>query len=610
MSGPRADIKKLSEILKNQIAAGEVVTRPKDAVKEVLENSVDAGADHIQLSIQGGGMVAMEVQDNGSGMSKEQLPLALTAHATSKIRSVQDLDAIETMGFRGEALASIVSVAHVSLSSKRQDESHGWVLNVTGAVTEGDEIKPAAMQTGTIIKIQDLFYNTKARRSFLSKPNIEQRHIEEVVRKVALANPHLRLDFNSERKNYSIPQAKDWQDLERIKTVLGQGFAQHALPVSGAKDWIRVYGFITDPQFQRAKADMQYLILNGRPVKDQSLSMSVKQAYQDVMYQRNQPGFVLWIEVDATLVDVNVHPTKEQVRFQDVKPITSLLFHTAKNRLADIKPKDYFAAAAPVITPPQLHDTQQVSKTVRSSPVAEPRVSSPVLEPRVSEVTPHLPKQPALLVSDNTHSEEVAVCEAPSEHTEVLGQAIAQLHGIYILAQSQSGLIVVDMHAAHERILYERFKQQYAQEGIQSQQLLVPETCSLNATQWDTLQEKQAVIEQLGFLIAITGKDQCVIKAIPAQLSKDQAPILLQSVLEVMSVANDHNPVEDSVHEVLSTMACHRAIRANRHLSIMEMNALLREMEQGLHSGHCNHGRPTWKELTLSDVDAMFNRGR
>lgn len=598
-----AKIQLLSEVLKNQIAAGEVVTRPKDAVKEIMENAIDAGADTLRLEIAGGGMSSISLQDNGRGIEKEQLKWALTAHATSKITQVEDLERIATLGFRGEALASIVSVAQVSLSSRYIGEEHGWQLDAAASVEEAMPLKPCAMPEGTKIVINDLFYNTKARRSFLSKPSAELRQIEEVVKKVALANPAVEITLVSERKTTKMSRAEGLNDVERLAGVLGGAFSQHALWVESEHDGLAVKGFITDPQFQRAKSDMQYVFLNGRPIKDSALSMSVKQAYQDVMYQRNQPGFVLWLTIDPATVDVNVHPSKEQVRFIDIKPITRLLFHMAKERLQAIRPAHQMRS----MPPRPIESISQPSLMPQASPNMKAHVASQLdasAPPRVEEIAP------TQMLETQAEQSLVAQPVVTEEAPRVLGTALAQLRGIYILAQNESGLIIVDMHAAHERILYEKFKTQYADQGIQSQCLLVPITCELSGEQVDVLTQHVGLISQLGFDVSAAGNTQCHVRAIPVMLKDDAVDLLLQDVLNVLAQSLVDSPANQAVHAVLSTMACHRAIRANRQLSLIEMDQLLRDMERIAHAGHCNHGRPTWKQLTLAELDAMFHRGQ
>jgi DNA mismatch repair protein MutL len=373
---------------------------------------------------------------------------------------------------------------------------------------------------------------------------------------------------------------------------MGEGFAKHALWVSAQGEGVVVEGYITDPQFQRAKGDMQYLFLNGRPIKEQALSMSVKQAYHDVMYQRNQPGFVLWITVDQASIDVNVHPTKEQVRFVNIKPVTSLLFNMVKERLAVIRPQHHFEA---------------YHRPAESAFVAKP--VAPVLPPQseIKIAQPVVPMQQHISSHQQLEREEEKQTDAPKE---ILGKAIAQLLGVYILSQSDEGLVIVDMHAAHERILYEGFKAQYAKDGITSQTLLVAIECQLSSEQSEVVESKQLLLQQLGFDISMLTEHLCMVRSLPKVLKPEQAEMVLQNVLNCMVEQGAHQPLDQHIHAILSSMACHRAIRANRQLSLLEMDALLRQMEVIEHAGHCNHGRPTWKYLSMSDLDAMFHRGQ
>ncbi|MDC3180962.1 DNA mismatch repair endonuclease MutL [Gammaproteobacteria bacterium] len=597
----KSKIQFLSEVIKNQIAAGEVVTRPKDAAKELLENAVDAGADHISLSVLGGGMLSITIIDNGCGIPKDQLEIALCAHSTSKLTQIEDLEQIETMGFRGEALASILSVSRLSLASCTQGEQHGWQIDANARI-EPSVLKPCSMSRGTKIKVSDLFYNTKARRSFLSKPSSEQRHIEEVFKKVALANPKIAFNFEAEKKIIKVRAGASAKDQDRLADILGDVFSNHAMWVEDGDSDLSVYGYITDPQFQRAKSDMQYLFLNGRPIKDQSLSMSIKQAYSDIMYQRNQPGFVLWIKTDPSVVDVNVHPTKEQVRFVDIKPITSLLFKLAKTRLQKMRP-------AHLISGDQVSASYQ---RPHIDTLDQPAFNKFIPQQAPMQISESMVRQEVIPADDTTELElsERVVVSSPAQASYPLGQAIAQLKGIYILSETQDGMVIVDMHAAHERILYEKLKVQYANEGVASQILLLPVSVELSSEQVEVFQENDVLLSQLGFDMTLNTAKSALIRAIPKGLVDDQAPMLVQSVLNTMQIHLVQSPLEESIHHLLSTMACHSAVRANRYLSLLEMNTLLRQMEATLNAGHCNHGRPTWKQLSLSELDAMFNRGQ
>lgn len=576
-------IEKLPELLKNQIKAGEVITRPKDVIKEIMENALDAGADHLLLQVKEAGLVSILLRDNGVGIAKEQLKLALTAHATSKLKVLKDLDEIETMGFRGEALASIVSVSRVTLSSNTEEQEHGWVLKASQDTFDEQGVKPSSITQGTSIEIKDLFFNAKARREFLSSVSAETRQIEEVVKKIALSRYDVGISFQSEKKNIEIPKAKGFDDLDRIKAILGQGFSKHALWFSELKDDISVFGFITDPQYQRAKGDMQYIFINGRAVKDIALVSSIRRAYQDVMYQKNQPGLVIYIELDPNRVDVNIHPTKELVRIKNMSKVTSCLFHAITRKLSELRP--VISQYVPPISNASISLENMASVPMRFQQEEKVELQSP-------SVPKYKPVEAAML----------------KEHP--LGYALAQLHGIYILAQAKDGMILVDMHAAHERILYEKLKKSYKESGISKQILLVPVDCDLSAEQVDCLQENEILLSQLGFDVNLLSKNACLIRSLPKVIASQNSSIVLQKLLNALIEHQVKSPVETMVHELLSLIACHQAIRANRQLSSIEMNQLLREIEIVEHGSQCNHGRPTWVHWTMKNLDGFFHRGQ
>lgn len=587
----RHEIKKLPELLKNQIKAGEVITRPKDVVKEIMENSLDAGADNLSLEIKEGGLVSITLKDNGKGIPKEQLALALTAHATSKLYTLDDLSNVITMGFRGEALASIVSVSRLKLASTTKDQQHGWVVLASEDAFDPQGIKPHSIMSGTILEVRDLFFNAKARREFLSSPSAEARQIEEVVRKIALSNHHIAIQYGSERKQFSIPKAESPSDAGRLQAILGESFANHALWVESEKDGIKVSGFITDSHYQRAKADMQYLFINGRAIKEPSLTMAVRQAYQDIMYQRNQPGMVLYITLDPGQIDANIHPTKERVRIKGMKQLTSMLYHLCKNTLTQLRPQISY-------TRDEEYESVQskVSLNIPASMPAQQATFSPYENSK---------KESAALDSSVCVAEpQVIKDEYP------LGQAIGQLGGVYILSQAKDGLIVVDMHAAHERILYEGLKLAYKNEGVTKQSLLMPITCDLSLDQMACMVKNEVLLQQLGFVASQAGDDTALLREIPKALSSQKAAMSLQAVLNSLIEHQEVSPIEETMHAILSSMACHRAIRANRQLSIIEMNQLLRDAERVENGSQCNHGRPTWLHWTMGNLDGFFHRGQ
>lgn len=587
-------IHQLSELLKNQIKAGEVITKPKDVVKEILENALDAGSTELDLQIADGGIRQIKLRDNGCGISKEQLSLALTAHATSKIKDLTDLDQVMTMGFRGEALASIVSVSRVKLASTITGQDHGWVIRASEDKFDIQGIKPDPIQQGTIIEINDLFFNAKARRTFLSNSSQEAKQIETVVRRIALSRFDIAITYQSDRKKLQIISAQNRNSLDRLRTILGDAFSNHALWIEGEKDGVKVEGFITDPTYQRAKSDMQYLFINGRFIKEPKITMAAKQAFQDVMYQKNQPGLVLYITLEPEKVDVNVHPTKEQVRIKEIRAVTSLVFNVISARLHNLRP----------MVPSHV---AEVYKPSREPMVFRAPISSmPMKQPELEESVAVLEKKDEM----PTQQSIVAKQEDRPVQAHPLGQAIAQIHGVYILSQVEDGVIMIDMHAAHERILYEHLKGAYAQEGISRQMMLVPIDVSLTDEQMSCTEQNIVLLSQLGFDSAIVGPNQCLVKAIPKGVSNQEVDVLFQATINALLSHQAISPIETTIHEVLSTMACHRAIRANRQLSLLEMNQLLRDMEKTIHIGQCNHGRPTWVHWDMKTLDGFFNRGK
>ncbi len=614
-------IQKLPELVKNQIKAGEVITRPKDVIKEIMENAIDAQADQLMLDIKEGGLVSILLKDNGVGIAKDQLGLALTAHATSKLRSIDDLSQILTMGFRGEALASIVSVSRVKLASTTKDQAHGFEILASEDQFDQQGVRPHPITQGTVLEIKDLFFNAKARREFLSSPSAEARQIEEVVKKIALAQFGVGIQYSADRKQLTIPKAETYQDLDRVKAILGEGFAKHALWVSDEKEGVAVEGYITDPTYQRARGDMQYLYINGRCIKEPSLMMSLRQAYSDVMYQKNQPGCVLYLTIDPSRIDANIHPTKEQVRIKSIKQVSSLIYHTAKTALAALRPmfsqpfQGNDGGAGLMLG--RMEQTKVISSMANFGSQAseqQERVyvtdSAEVLQPVenkqqvLGNVTTNVQGLSSLQEGDQVPERADAPMNMP------LGQAMGQVSGVYILSQAADGLILVDMHAAHERVLYEQLKQDYAAEGVVKQTLLVPVGCDLNAEQMACVEENKVLLAQLGFDVNPSGPDQVLLRATPKSLSSNQAAVLLQSVLDALLTHQVKSPLQETMHAVLSTMACHRAIRANRQLSLLEMNQLLREIEQVAHGSQCNHGRPTWVHWSMKTLDGFFHRGQ
>ncbi len=585
--------------LVNQIAAGEVVERPASVVKELVENSLDAGATRIQVDIEQGGIKRIRVRDDGEGIPKEQLALALSRHATSKLSSLQELERIASMGFRGEALPSISSVSRLTLSSRARGAEHAWRVSSDGG-TELPEPEPLAHPEGTTLEVLDLFYNTPARRKFLRTEKTEYGHLETVLRRLALSRFDVGFSLrHNQREIWNLPRAETAQQRQRrVGELTGRGFLEQALCLEHAAAGLRLWGWIARPTYSRSQADSQYFYVNGRIVRDRLVTHAVRQAYKDVLYHDRQPAYLLYLELDPLLVDVNVHPTKHEVRFREGRLVHDFLFRTLHQVLADDRPAAAPSApgAAPVPT---------------FGPASEPRAES-----RQHSMPLHLGEQRSAYQASFRAQQPAEVPAAPPAaadsppDTLPLGLALAQLHGIYILAQNAEGLVLVDMHAAHERIVYERFKQAWEAEEVQRQPLLVPVAVKVSPREADLAEEQQAMLRRLGMEISRVDRETLVIREIPAMLRGADAERLLRDLLSDLVVHGSSARIRDEINSVLGTMACHGAVRANRRLGLEEMNALLRDMERTERSGQCNHGRPTWVRLKIADLDKLFMRGQ
>ena len=582
------DIHVLSDLLINQIAAGEVVERPAAALKELLENSLDAGARDIAVQLEAGGTQLIRITDDGSGIGRDDLPLALARHATSKIATLDDLERVASLGFRGEALASIAAVSSLTLASRRADERHAWGVSASGH--ELSAITPAALGAGTSIEVRNLYFNTPARRKFLKSEATEYAHCEDVFKRVALSRSETR--FTLQHNGRARWQLKGQPLEERIAALLGEEFRASAVALDEAGAGLRLYGCAAQPAHSRATRDDQYVFVNGRFVRDKLLAHAIRQAYQDVLHHQRHPAFVLFLEIDPAQVDVNVHPTKSEVRFRDSRAVHQFVFHALNKALA-------LAAGGDV----------QSGAGLAPAPRAQPQ-PSPAWARQDSMALGVA--QPAGFY--DTLFGSLAVKERPDATAEQqappLGFALAQLSGIYILAQNEHGLVVVDMHAAHERIMYEKLKQALDQREIPMQPLLVPAAFSAAALDVATAEEHPDLLRQIGFDIAPASPTSLVVRAIPAMLAHADAGELARDVLAEVREFGASRVLTERRNELLSTMACHAAVRANRRLSVMEMNALLREMEATERSGQCNHGRPTWHQLTIAELDKMFMRGK
>jgi len=616
----------LSPQLANQIAAGEVVERPASVVKELLENSLDSGADRVELDIEQGGVKLIRLRDNGSGIDKADLPLALSRHATSKIGALEDLEAVGSLGFRGEALASISSVSRLTLTSRPPEQNSAWAVTAQGREMAA-EIIPAAHPIGTTVEVRDLFFNTPARRKFLKTEKTEFRHLEEVVKRLALSC--YRVGFNLRHNGKVVHQLRAAENEvareQRLAQLLGKSFVAEsvALDVMAEASGLRLWGWMGLPTFSRAQPDQQYFFVNGRVIRDKVVTHAVRQAYQDVLYHGRHPAYVLYLELDPALVDVNVHPTKHEVRFRESRLVHDFIFRTLYRVIAEMRPQDTpppaGAADAPVPATsenwfqPGMSAATPESRGGMPAGVHAPghNAFSPDRMPAGGQVREQIKAYGALHQPAGVPPQSLQVMPAVEPGVEVppLGYALAQLHGIYILSQNTQGLVLVDMHAAHERIVYERMKLAFEQDRIRSQPLLVPVSVAVSAREADMAEEQPEYFERLGFKLERMGEETLVIREVPVALAKADVALLLRDVLADLSQVGASDRIEAHLNELLATMACHGAVRANRQLTLPEMNALLRDMEQTERSGQCNHGRPTWTQLSLGQLDKLFMRG-
>ena len=592
-------IRPLPDQLISQIAAGEVIERPSAVVKELLENALDAGATHLTIRLEAGGVKRISITDNGCGIPPEQLPLALARHATSKIASLSDLENVMTLGFRGEALASIASVAQLTITSRSEGQPHAW--QVSGHAPS--QTTPASGTQGSVVDVQDLYFNTPARRKFLKSEQTEFGHCAEVVRRIALARPDVQflLTHNGKTINH-------WQEAtleQRSAQILGDEFAQASLPLDETTGPLRLHGHVGLPTAARARADSQYFYVNGRFVRDKLLTHAVRSAYQDVLHGDRFPSYAMMLDLDPALVDVNVHPSKIEVRFRDSRAVHQFVFHAVSRALGRTSATAHGAVPAPV--PSASHALPWINARPRQGTlgVAQDTARYGAMfsdgltsAPSGTSSVPVMSARPTATEYD--HSDD--------EHP--LGFALAQLHGIYVLAQNQRGLVLIDMHAAHERILYEQFKQSLDTDAVQIQPLLIPVTFVADPVEVGTVEEHRDTLAALGFDIAVMSPTTLAVRAIPALLKNSDAQSLARDVLRDLREFGGSRVLVERRNEMLGTLACHTAVRANRQLTLPEMNALLRQMEATERSDQCNHGRPTWVQMALSDLDKLFLRGQ
>ena len=609
-------IQQLPSLLINQIAAGEVVERPASVLKELLENSLDAGATRLWVDIDQGGLQRIRVRDNGSGIPREELPLALARHATSKITSLDDLQRVTSLGFRGEALPSIASVSRLSLTSAVAGAPSAWRVQVEGSADPG-AAEPAAHPIGTTVDVAQLFFNVPARRKFLRTEKTEFSHLEEVARRIALSrfDVGMQLTHNGrEVLNLAQGDTSAARD-QRVGSVFGQGFLEQSLHMEQEHSGLRLSGWLSLPGFARSQADLQYFYVNGRMVKDRLITHAVRQAYSDVLYHGRHPAFLLFLEIDPELVDVNAHPAKHEVRFRESRLVHDFLFRSLHRVVAETRAGSV-AATAPI------------ERSDSSAPELNRGWSASLSQPGLNRGWTPSPTQPGLSLSvqESMASYGKLIAESgssglPASASEdrpngeaasmpPLGYALAQLHGIYVLAENAEGLVLVDMHAAHERITYERLKTAYWNQGLAIQSLLLPQVLEVSPMEADLAETEAAFFMQMGIELDRSGPQQITVRGLPALLAHGDAAALVRDILADLREHEHSQRLEENINRLLSSMACHGSVRANRSLTVGEMNALLRDMEATERSAQCNHGRPTWVQLSLPALDRLFMRGQ
>ena len=607
------NIARLPDLLISQIAAGEVVERPASVLKELLENSLDAGSKAIQVHLEEGGIKLIRVTDDGCGIAREQLALALTRHATSKIVSLDDLERVASLGFRGEALASVASVARLAISSRERGATQAWKLKAEFLANGGAEPEPAALMAGTVVEMRDLYYNTPARRKFLKAQGTEFAHCADAVRHLALTRPDVAFGLTHNGRN--LFQLAPADRVRRISDILGNDFLAASRRLEAQAGPLTIAGFAIDPTRASEAKDGQQIFVNGRFVRDKVIGHALREAYRDVLHGSRQPAVCLFIEIDPALVDVNVHPAKTEVRFRDSRAMHQFVFHAVQRTLAT--PVAVESNATPFATvdaekPENFSYVQQEVPMGYAPPlshqaslsVGEPAAAAYLAFARATQFAPTTASGP--LENSVQFQPESAV----DRSSPPLGYALAQLHGIYILAQNARGLVLVDMHAAHERILYERLKTAFDNRQIATQALLIPAVFSADALDIAAVEEHAEALTELGFVIAALGPQQLGVRGVPALLQSGDPVALARSLIAELREHGITQLATARRNELLATMACHSAVRARRLLSVPEMNALLRQMEETERAGQCNHGRPTWTELPLADLDKLFLRGQ
>jgi DNA mismatch repair protein MutL len=590
-------IKPLPPQLINQIAAGEVIERPASAVKELVENSLDAGASFVTIEIEEGGARLIRVSDDGDGIIKEELALALSRHATSKIASLNDLEAVMSFGFRGEALPSMSSVSRFAITSRVVENPAAWCMKTDGTETDM-QVAPAAHPVGTTVELREIFYNTPARRKFLKTDKTEFGHIETVVKRMALSRFDVGFCLkHNQRVVIDTTPAIEFEDkAQRVGMLCGKDFVENSISLDVENGELALQGWVGLPTFSRSQTDMQFFYVNGRLIRDKLINHAVRMAYQDVLFHGRHPVYVLYLTIDPRLVDVNAHPAKLEVRFRESRAVHDFVYRRIKQVLTDARPDDYIPQA-PYQTPPgsaassSYQDMQQSSMPMS---VAEPTQQYFTHTDTGSARDAYVPN------NDGPERSDVPT----------MGYAIAHLHNTYILAESQKGLVLVDTHAAHERIVYEKLKKQYDTGQLAAQPLLIPQKIHVSIDEMAIYEQNEVLFTELGVEVSASGSDSLLIRSIPVLLSTDNAEKLVRDLFQDIIATGKSSSVKDACYTVLGNMACHNSIRANRRLTEMEMNALLRDMEKTENSGQCNHGRPTWVLLDAKQLDSLFLRGQ
>lgn len=617
-------IRLLDPRLANQIAAGEVVERPASVVKELLENALDAGAKRVDIEVEDGGVKLIRTRDDGEGIAQADLPLALSRHATSKIAALEDLEAVASLGFRGEALASISSVSRLSLSTAQEGDTSGWCARSEGRDMAA-VLEPVAHPRGTTVEVRDLFFNTPARRKFLRTEKTEFGHLEEVVKRQALGrfDVGFSLRHNGRAVHNLKPAHSQLEQERRLAAVCGPAFMENALFIDRSAIGLRLWGWVALPSFSRSQADLQHFYVNGRYIRDRLVGHAVRQAYRDVLFHGRHPAFVLYLELAPASVDVNVHPTKHEVRFRDGRSVHDFIFRTLHQVLADVRPEEAAQTAnlgqqaeAPVQWP-----ADQTAMSLVDSGAGNPAAPSvdrfvgngaPFDRPLTSGL-PVGQVNEQIAAYSRLQSVTAGEAEPPSASgggVPPLGYALAQLKGVYILAENAQGLVLVDMHAAHERITYERMKRAKEGEGIRSQPLLVPMSIAVSRREADCAEQHGEQFAEFGLHLQRASEEALIVREVPVILAGSEVEQLVRDVLSDLLEFGTTDRIRAHANEILSTMACHGSVRANRRLSIPEMNALLRDMEATERSGQCNHGRPTWVQVGMAELDKWFLRGR